>query len=108
MTTLRSNIRAVGLAQRLLLWAVLTSIIGWLLLPLLIFAIPFQLYAVFKLAKALTFSTSSAVMYFIAMFLPIVGFICLLMLNNKATVVLQTHGFRVGLMGVKISDLPPV
>ena len=108
MTTLGSNVRAVGLAQRLLLWAILTSIVGWLLLPLVILAIPFQLYAVFKLAKALTLSTSSAVMYFVAMFIPIVSLICLVVLNNKATVLLQEHGIRVGLMGAKRSDLPPV
>ena len=108
METLGSNVRAVGLAQRRLLWAILASIVGWLLLPLLVLAIPYQLYAVFKLSKVLNLTTFTLVMYFISIFLPVVSLICLVRLNSNATVILQLNGIRVGLMGPKVSDLPLV
>ena len=107
MTVLATKIRDVGSAQRLLLWSILLSIVGWIFLPLVVIAIPIQIYSIFKLAKALTLSTSSAIMYAIAMFVPLVSLVCLVVLNNKATVYLQSNGIPVGLMGAKRSDLPP-
>ncbi len=99
-------IRAIGLAQRLLLWAVLASILGWVIPFAFIITIPFQLYCVYKLAKALQLSTVASVLYLIAMFIPLVSLICLLILNGRATRALKEAGIRVGLMGAKPSTLP--
>lgn len=99
-------VRNVGQAQRLLIWAVLASIVGWIAPYGLYVAVPFQLYCVYKLAKALGLGTGASVFYLIAMFIPLVSLICLLVLNSEATNFLRDAGIRVGLMGAKSSDLP--
>lgn len=100
------KIRNVGLSQKLLLWAVLASILAWIIPFAFIVAIPFQLYCVFRLAKALEMSMVAIVSLMLAMFIPLVSLICLLVLNSKATSTLQLTGIKVGLMGAKSSDLP--
>jgi len=102
----KSMIRNVGQAQRLLLWAVLASIVGWIFPVVLIVAIPFQLYCVYNISKALEFSTGASILYLVAMFLPLVSLLCLLLLNSKATGVLRDAGIKVGLMGASPDDLP--
>lgn len=99
-------VRAVGIAQRLLLWAVLASILGWIIPFAFLVTIPFQLYCVYKLAKALELGTGALILYLTAMFIPLVSLICLLVLNSKATSVLRDAGIKVGLMGAKPSELP--
>lgn len=99
-------VREVGMAQRLLIWAVLASIAGWIVPFAFILAIPFQLYCVYKLARALGFSTAICVLYLVAMFVPLASLIFLLVLNQKATTLLTEAGIKVGLMGARPSDLP--
>ena len=101
-----ADIRRVALAQRLLLWAVLASFIG-LLVPLgMLVTIPFQLYCVFRLAKAFGMSSGRATVWLLAMFIPVVSLICLLVLNARATRTLRNYGVKVGLMGARMADLP--
>ena len=102
------KIRNVGLAQRLLLWAALASILSFIITPGLVVAIPFQLYCIYKLSKALELHTVAIVFLMLAMVIPLVSTICLLVLNGKATSVLKSAGIKVGLMGAKASDLPSV
>ena len=99
-------VRNVGMAQRLLLWAILASIVGPFVPFAFIAIIPFLLYCVYRLAKALQLSTAASVLYLLAMFIPLVSLICLLILNRKAISLLRANGIRVGFMGVKPSDLP--
>ena len=98
------GIREVGLAQRLLLWAVLASFVGIVFRPAMLLTIPFQLYSVYKLAKALEMSSGASSGWLVAMFIPLVSLICLLVLNSRATKVLKQAGIRVGLMGAKVAD----
>ena len=84
----------------------MASIVGWIVRPLLIVTIPFQLYCVYRLGKALGLSTGVLVLCLIAMLLPIVSLGCLVVLNSKATGILRAAGIKVGFMGAKPSDLP--
>lgn len=97
------QIRAVGKAQRLFLWAVLASLLWFI--PYSFIVLPFQLYCVWNLAKSLGLSTGISAVYIILMFIPIVNLIALLVLNEKATCALRNAGIRVGLMGARPSDL---
>ncbi|AFM27493.1 CPBP family intramembrane glutamic endopeptidase [Desulfomonile tiedjei] len=100
------QIRSVGKAQRLLLWAVLASFLCFFVPFSFVLLAPFQLYCVWNLAKSLDLSTGISVLYLLLMFIPIINTIALLMLNNKATQTLRKAGIRVGLMGARPSDLP--
>ena len=100
------KVRAIGLAHRPLHWAILASILGWVIPYAILVAIPFNLYCIYKLAKALEMSTVSAGFYVVAMFIPLVSLVCLLILHRTAVKLLRAEGIRVGLMGAKISDLP--
>jgi hypothetical protein len=107
------SIRGVGLAQRNLLWVVFAAVainggyFAGVLPPIAIWlVIPFQLYSVYKLSRALQMSTGASVAWLVAMLIPLVGLICLLVLNGKATRVLKQAGIRVGLMGTRGVDLP--
>ena len=117
------NIRKVGLAQRLLIWVMLASIVvmlasmvgaalvvgsldAHLVVPAMIMTIPFQLYCVYKLAKALDMATGIAVLWLVSMLIPLVSLVCLLVLNGKATRTLKSAGIRVGLMGASVAELP--
>ena len=72
----------------------------------MLLTIPFQLYSVYKLAKALEMSSGASSGWLVAMFIPLVSLICLPVLNSRATKVLKQAGIRVGLMGAKVTDLP--
>ena len=62
-----------------------------------------SIYGVYKMAQALHYSI--AWLYAVLMIVPLVGLICLLVLNSKATNVLTTNGVRVGFMGADAADL---
>ncbi len=59
---------------------------------------------VFRLAMRL-YSTATGVICGILTLIPCIGLIVLLMVNGKATRVLQDHGIKVGLLGAKSSDI---
>ena len=94
------------------MWAVFASILalffGWKYPYVFVVVIPFQLYCIYRLAKALGMHIVAIVFLMLAMFIPFVSLICLFVLNGKATSTLQLAGIKVGLMGAKISDLPSV
>lgn len=106
-----ATIRAIGLAQRLLCWAVLNAIVGtlifWFFPYIALITVPFQLYAVYRLAAALRMHVGVCVLFMLAMCLPIISLICLLVLSMRATDVLTRAGINVGFMGARLSDLPP-
>lgn len=105
-----SRLRNLAGAQKLAIWAVLANIISTIFFPLMLLAIPFMLYAVYRLVKAVADrpdrATASAVLAMLAMFIPLVSLIVLVVLNDKATSKLQLNGVKVGFMGAKSSDLP--
>lgn len=101
---------AVAKAQRYLLLSVLASLLGnavmgqggalgLAMLPVMLGIAAFSIWAVYKLCQALD---RRPIMWVIAMFIPLVNFICLLVLNSQATAFLKDHGVEVGLLGVKV------
>lgn len=104
------RLRNLAAAQKLAIWAVLANIISTIFFPLMLLAIPFMLYAVYRLVKAVSDrpdrATGAAVLAMIAMFIPLASLIVLVVFNGKATAKLQLNGVRVGFMGAKSSDLP--
>ncbi len=56
------------------------------------------------LAKTV-YNTAAAVVYAIVTFIPCLGLIALLVMNQKATSVLQSGGVKVGLLGADLSKL---
>jgi len=89
-----------------MVWAILAWFIGFFPAAMLI-TIPFQLYCVYKLARALQLN---ALMISVSLLLTVVPLICLIVflaLNQKALKTLRSGGIRVGLMGASKEDLPP-
>lgn len=62
-----------------------------------------QMFFIFKLAQAVR--SSVAWLYIVLAFIPLLGLVGLLILNQSATRILQTQGIKVGLMGARSSDL---
>ena len=58
---------------------------------------------IFLLAIKL-YSTGLGVLFGLLTFIPCIGLIVLLVVNNKATTVLQQNGYKVGLLGAKLSQ----
>ena len=104
------NLRDVGLAHRLLNWAVFASF-SFLYEPYLAFvAMPFSLYCIWRISSALQFKTFWIILCLLLSLSPLFGIsyinlILLLVLNGKATRVLKGAGIRVGLMGANVNDL---
>ncbi len=84
----------------------MASILGWVIPFGFLLAIPFQLYAVFRLARANGNSVGVTILLMLLMFVPLVSLIVLLVINNRATNLLRGAGIRVGLMGAKTGELP--
>jgi len=59
---------------------------------------------VFLLATKV-YSTGTGVLLAILTFIPCIGLIMLLIINGKATGILQAHGIHVGLLGARSSDI---
>jgi len=101
-------INSTASAQRLLIWAFIISMVGAATkIPIVWFAaVIFLIFCVYKTSKAMGFSTAASIFWGMAMLLPGLSTICILILNYKTTCVLRAHGLKVGLLGVKPSDLP--
>ncbi len=99
------KLRELASAQTLAIWAVLAGILGNVIWSLMIVTVPFMLYAVYRLARGLDKSAGSAAFFMIAMLIPIVGIICLLVLNSSATTRLRDGMLTVGLFGVPKAEL---
>lgn len=100
-----NDLLSVARAQKLLIWAVVAGLTVFITPALYIVAVPFKLYAVYRISKVLGFSMAFRVIYMLCMFVPLLALIFLLMLNAKATENLRRLGVGVGLLGAKRKDL---
>jgi hypothetical protein len=80
-----SNVEAIGSAQKLLIMAILASILAMIFPLLWPLAAMFRIYCVCKLSRAMGFTRSATVCYVVISSIPIVDWVCLLLLNDKAT-----------------------
>jgi hypothetical protein len=99
------DLRKVGLAQRLLIWAVVASILGVIPIMTLV-VLPFLWFSVWRLGVALQMRISTRIIYVLLMVIPLINIVMLLILNKKATTALSESGISVGLMGARLEDLP--
>jgi len=99
------DLREVGLSQRLLVWAILAWFPGFFP-PAMFLTIPFQLYCVYRLAKAMKLGVPITVMSLLLILVPLISLIVLLGMNQRAIKTLRAGGIRVGLMGARKEDLP--
>ena len=104
LTTL--DLREVGLSQRLMVWGILAWPLGFFP-PAMLITIPFQLYCVYKLARALQLNAPIIAVSLLLTLAPLICLLVFLALNQKALKTLRSGGIRVGLMGANREDLPP-
>lgn len=95
----RPHIREIAVAQRRLMWAILLGVIAVPLFPLLLIAVPLQIYRTARLASCLG---SNPLVWGVGACVPYVGLLVLLVLNAQATSTLKAAGIPVGLMGAKL------
>lgn len=98
----KQDIVEVAKYQRNILWMFLIALLAMFIPFATIVTGIIQIYFIYKLATALR--SSAAWIYIILTFIPLVGLIALLVINNKATKKLQQNGIRVGLMGARMAD----
>jgi hypothetical protein len=129
-TPLRGNppLRAIGLAQRQLVWGILASALQALgvlirirttpsspaLLGLAIFfllllvelILPiFMAVCSYRMAAALGHGAAMRLLFAFGMIIPLGSLFLLLNINQKATHMLESNGIRVGLLGARLADL---
>ena len=97
-----NDILEVANRQKQILWMILISIPATFIPFATLVTGVIQIYFIVKLAKAVG---SSAWLYAVLAFLPLIGLIALLRLNGKATKILKDNGVAVGLMGANSDDL---
>ncbi len=119
-----ATLRTVAWSQKVIILCIL-AYLATLPLGFALNAMPAELQlfgnivlAVFYLAASITatvfvfmmavkvYSTGVGVLLGLLTLIPCVGLIALLVINSKATGILQSNGVRVGLLGATMSDLP--
>ena len=115
--TARNDLREIAVRQR----AIMLCILAYIALVVLQFAIPPEMRIflgiavlavgitaavfVFMLALAL-YNTASGILLGILTLVPLLGLFILLVINQKATTILKSHGIKVGLLGANMSQVP--
>jgi len=111
------DLRAIAVRQRAIMYCILgyiVMILGQFLIPPglrfvpAIIAMAVSIVAavfVFMLALSL-YGTGIGLLLGVLTLVPLVGLIVLLIINNKATLILRHHGIKVGLMGADPKQIP--
>ncbi len=106
------DVLAAAKAQRGVLYCILANVasifapFAFPFFPLFAFPLvvcPFQIYFTFKLAKAL--KVRYLIPWVLGMFVPLLSFIMLVILNQNACRVIREAGFEVGTLGPRIEDI---
>ena len=99
----KQDLLDVANAQQNMAWMILIMLLGSLVPFATIFAGIILLKFAYKLAVAVR--SSAAWVYVVLAFVPIVGLVGLIVINVKATNILQRHGIRGGgFMGPRMED----
>ena len=93
----------IAKAQKAVLWCVLANLICFLIPFAFLLVLPFQLIFIYRLAQSL--NMDSPIVYVMGAFLPLISLLILLYLSQKATRKIKAAGFKVGLMGTKLSQI---
>lgn len=103
----KQELMEIARCQKAVLWVILLSFAGLFvpLAPLVTVVVTGTIRAYFMYKLAVALRSPSAWVYLITAFIPYVGIITVLYMNNRATVSLQSNGIKVGLMGAKIEEV---
>lgn len=110
----KEHLRRVASAQKLVMYALLANIVLNILsmtVPMPraalvcigIITIILSMVAVFSLAKHIK-STAMSIVYMLFMIVPCLSLLMLLLLNQEATKLLTSNGYKVGLMGANLDQ----
>ncbi len=97
------DLRELASSQRLMAWAIVTWFLGFFP-PAMLLTIPFQLYCVYRLGRALRLGASAMVLSMLLTLVPVVCVLVFLGINEKAVRVLRARGIHAGLTGAKRAD----
>ncbi len=115
----RELLRRVAKNQRMVIFALLANIganvvsfmtlgqdapIRLAVMGVSLLVVIFAMYAIFSLANELS-GAGIGILCAILMLIPCVSLICLLVVNQKATALLQSNGVRVGFLGTDPSTI---
>ena len=105
----RPELREIARNHRLLLWSILAAILANLSrfylgnqpigLVVYLAAAGFQIFALYKLGRALQLSVIWIVVFILGLFVPILGLLLLLLMHDRAMKVMKAAGISVGFMG---------
>ena len=101
------SVALVATGQRAVIYAILINLVAYALrttvgaafFVLALLGLGLSLVGVYRLATGLGMSTWVKGLVVVCMFIPIVSLVTLFVLNSKATTMLRTAGYRVGLLG---------
>jgi hypothetical protein len=114
----RNDLRVIAVRQK----AIMYCILGYIVAVICQFAVPpaLRLFVVapiglaaiitgsvfvFMLAMAI-YNTAAGIVMGICTLIPVVGLIILLIINSRATALLQSYGIKVGMMGADLAQIP--
>jgi hypothetical protein len=111
----RKELRKIAIYQKVICVCILAYLIavvaqfalpdvGRLLLGLGILGVALAAAVFVFLLSMELYGTGLAIVFLLLTLIPCVGLITLLVINSKATATLQRHGYRVGLLGARLSD----
>lgn len=105
----RLELKEIAKYHKLLLWSILVAMVANLFqialgnetISLVVYfgAAIFQIIALYKLGRALKLSTILMVLFFIGLFLPLLGLLVLLIMHDKTMKAMKAAGIKVGFMG---------
>lgn len=75
-----------------------------IILPIQVLVSVGQVVGMYRLGRTVYESVGSGIGMALLAFIPCIGLLALLIVNGKATKILQAHGFRVGLMGADLNQ----
>jgi hypothetical protein len=92
------NLREIASAQRMMVWGILLWPVGFVP-PAVFVTSPFQLYCVYRLAKAIKLDTAVVAVAMLLILAPVICLFAMLWINAKAIRILRANGVEIGLMG---------
>ncbi|OGQ97666.1 MAG: hypothetical protein A2284_02135 [Deltaproteobacteria bacterium RIFOXYA12_FULL_61_11] len=100
-----ADISIIAQAQRMLVFAMIFALARAAEPLLCLFNVPFSLWVVFRLTRAMRFPRPFVLLVVLALFLPVVDFVCLVLLHGKARALLLRSGLKVGFFGLRRGEL---
>src|SRR5262245_18642929 len=100
------DVEAVRQGQKLIIYAILLNIgsaivaqFAPILAVLSLFALGVSIYGLIKLFQGMKTETWARVLIFVSMLIPLINLLVLVLYNARATKILRSAGYKVGLMG---------